>query len=140
MLRFDKATYLLLLFKFISSERLSNSPWETDVVLSRVHKYSCIFCYTFTYLPTYLFIRLDVSRCPQQFVSKSFCFAPHLEEVLLLFQCLFIVCRLCGACLFLFLSSQNKELWIISSLLLQKCPAKPNLPECKVDNSFRMLP
>ena len=34
MLRFDKATYLLLLFKFIPSIRLTKSLWESDVVLS----------------------------------------------------------------------------------------------------------
>ena len=33
MLRFDKARYLLLLFKFILSERLSNSLWKSDVPL-----------------------------------------------------------------------------------------------------------
>ena len=33
MLRFDKATYLSLLFKFILSERLSNSLWGADVLL-----------------------------------------------------------------------------------------------------------
>ena len=33
MLRFDKATYLSLLFKFILSERLSNSLWGSDVLL-----------------------------------------------------------------------------------------------------------
>ena len=33
MLRFDKATYLSLLFKFILSERLSNSLWQSDVLL-----------------------------------------------------------------------------------------------------------
>ena len=33
MLRFDRATYLLLLFKSILSERLSNSLEELDVLL-----------------------------------------------------------------------------------------------------------
>ena len=33
MLRFDRATYLSLLFKFILSERLSNSLWGSDVLL-----------------------------------------------------------------------------------------------------------
>ena len=33
MLRFDKATYLSLLFKFILSERLSNSLWGSYVLL-----------------------------------------------------------------------------------------------------------
>ena len=33
MLRFDKATYLSLLFKFILSERLSNSLSGSDVLL-----------------------------------------------------------------------------------------------------------
>ena len=33
MLRFDKATYLPLLFKFILSERLSNSLWWLDDLL-----------------------------------------------------------------------------------------------------------
>ena len=33
MLRFDKATYLLPLFKFILSVRLSNSLWGSDVPL-----------------------------------------------------------------------------------------------------------
>ena len=33
MLRFDKTTYLLLLFKFILSVRLSNSLWGSDVPL-----------------------------------------------------------------------------------------------------------
>ena len=34
MLRFDKATYLSLLFKSILSERLVSSLWESDVLLS----------------------------------------------------------------------------------------------------------
>ena len=33
MLRFEKATYLSLLFRFILSERLSNSRWGWDVLL-----------------------------------------------------------------------------------------------------------
>ena len=33
MLRFDKATYLPLPFKFILSERLSNSLWGSDALL-----------------------------------------------------------------------------------------------------------
>ena len=33
MLRFDKATYLSLLFKSILSERLDNSLWKSDVLL-----------------------------------------------------------------------------------------------------------
>ena len=33
MLRFDKATYLSLIFKFILSERLSNSVGGSDVLL-----------------------------------------------------------------------------------------------------------
>ena len=33
MLRFDKTTYLSLLFKFILSERLSNNLWGSDVLL-----------------------------------------------------------------------------------------------------------
>ena len=33
MLRFDKATYLSLLFKFILLKRLSNSLQESDVLL-----------------------------------------------------------------------------------------------------------
>ena len=33
MLRFDKVTYLSLLFKFTLSERLSNSPLALDVLL-----------------------------------------------------------------------------------------------------------
>ena len=33
MLRFDKATYLLLLFQFILSERLSNSLLRSDALL-----------------------------------------------------------------------------------------------------------
>ena len=33
MLRFDKATYLSLLFKFILSERFSNSLWGSDVLV-----------------------------------------------------------------------------------------------------------
>ena len=33
MLRFDKETYLLLLFKFILSEKLSNSLCGSDVLL-----------------------------------------------------------------------------------------------------------
>ena len=33
MLRFDKATYLSLLFNFILSNRLSNSLWGSDVLL-----------------------------------------------------------------------------------------------------------
>ena len=33
MLRFDKATYLSLLFKIILSVRLSNSLWRSDVLL-----------------------------------------------------------------------------------------------------------
>ena len=31
MLRFDKATYLSVLFKFILSVKLSNSLWGSDV-------------------------------------------------------------------------------------------------------------
>ena len=45
MLRFDKATYLSLLFKFIFSERLSDNLCELDVfTVFRVHKYSIHFC------------------------------------------------------------------------------------------------
>ena len=33
MLRFDKVTYLSLLFKFTFSARLSKSLWESDVLL-----------------------------------------------------------------------------------------------------------
>ena len=33
MLRFDKATYLSLLFMFVLSARFSNSLWESDVLL-----------------------------------------------------------------------------------------------------------
>ena len=33
MLRFDRATYLSLLFTYILSVRLSNSPWRSDVSL-----------------------------------------------------------------------------------------------------------
>ena len=43
MLRFHKATYLSLLFKFILSERLSNSLLGSVVLLFsdlRIHKYS----------------------------------------------------------------------------------------------------
>ena len=39
MLRFDKATYLSLLFKFILSERLTNSMLGY-FTFSRIHKYS----------------------------------------------------------------------------------------------------
>ena len=33
MLRFNKATHFSLLFKSMLSERLSNSPWESDVLI-----------------------------------------------------------------------------------------------------------
>ena len=33
MFRFDEATYLLLLFKFILSEILSNGLWGSDILL-----------------------------------------------------------------------------------------------------------
>ena len=33
MLRLDKATYLSLFFKFILSEKISNSLWRSDVLL-----------------------------------------------------------------------------------------------------------
>ena len=33
MLRLDKATYLSLLFRFILSEKISNSLWRSDVLL-----------------------------------------------------------------------------------------------------------
>ena len=39
MLRINKATCLFLIFKFILSERLSNSLWGSDFLLSRIHKY-----------------------------------------------------------------------------------------------------
>ena len=41
MLRFDKASYLSLIFKFILSERLSNSVGGSDTFLIfRIHKYT----------------------------------------------------------------------------------------------------
>ena len=50
MLRFDKATYLSLLFKFILPERLSNNLCGSDVLLFyRTHKYitllNPLYCY-----------------------------------------------------------------------------------------------
>ena len=48
MIRFDKGTYLSLLFRFILSETLSNSLWESDVLLflEFVNMVS-ILCYNF---------------------------------------------------------------------------------------------
>ena len=42
MPRFDNATYLLLLFKFVLSERLSNNIWGSDLLLflEFINKYS----------------------------------------------------------------------------------------------------
>ena len=48
MLGFDKATYLLLLFSFIFSVRLSNRLWGSDVFflfpIFGIHKYIIHFC------------------------------------------------------------------------------------------------
>ena len=56
MLRFDKATYLSLLFKFILSERLSNSLYSSDVLLfSEFINIVPILYYTFIEFTVFLY-------------------------------------------------------------------------------------
>ena len=48
MIRFDKETYLSILFRFILSETLSNSLWESDVLLFlEFVNIVSILCYNF---------------------------------------------------------------------------------------------
>ena len=61
MLRFDKVTYLSLLFKFTLSERLSNSLWGLDVLLipeliNRVSTLLYYFTELIIFLDTFLVI------------------------------------------------------------------------------------
>ena len=62
MLRFDKATYLSLLFKFILSERLRNSLRGSDVLLfSEFINVVCILFYNFIELAMLLYTFLVIS-------------------------------------------------------------------------------
>ena len=61
MQKIDKAMYLLLLFKFILSERLSNSLQRSDILLfsefiNRVYKYSITFPNSLYYCKIFLVI------------------------------------------------------------------------------------
>ena len=53
MLRFSKATYLSLLFKFILSERLSISLWESELFVF----------FEFTYIVFILYLICIEFRC-----------------------------------------------------------------------------
>ena len=59
MLRFDKAIYLSFLLKFISSERLSNNLWGSDVllflVLINIVFIIVLYLYWIHYIVIYLF-------------------------------------------------------------------------------------
>ena len=62
MLRFDKETYLSLLFQIILSERLSNSLWGSDVLLfSEFIDMTSILFYKFTEFIVLLYTVLVIS-------------------------------------------------------------------------------
>ena len=99
MLRFYKATYLLLLLKFILFARLSNSLWGSDVLqLSEFINKSSILFYNFTefiiLLYTFLVIYLD--RYKEYIACLSF---NTFSGVLPAFTCVRAIGNLWSICL-----------------------------------------
>ena len=95
MIRFDKATYLSLLFKFILSERLSISVGGSDILLfSEFIKYSMTLFYNFAQfiILLYTFSGISFVRCKDYMVCLiSF---SDFSDVSPAFTCASAVCNL----------------------------------------------
>ena len=92
MLKFDKATYLSLLFKFIVSERLSNSLCASDVLLfSEFTNIVAILFYNFiefiillyAFLVIFFSFYKEYMICPISFSKFSDVLTALLVQVLL---------------------------------------------------------
>ena len=95
LMRFIFATYFA---SYTNGNTSCTEHDSIDQVITRSEKTAESFFKWFTdnqmkANPTYLPIRLDIYGYPQQFVFNGFCCPSHLEGVLLLFQCLFLVCQ-----------------------------------------------
>ena len=66
MLRFDKATYLSLLFKFILSERLCNSLWGSDVLLFSEF-INIVFILFYNFIEFIIFLHTFLVICQAQY-------------------------------------------------------------------------
>ena len=73
MLRFDKAIYLSFLLKFILSVRLSNSLWESDVLLFLELINIVLFLVSYLYWMLYIVVHLLVIFFPIQRIY-DFCY------------------------------------------------------------------
>ena len=73
MLRFDKAIYLSFLLKFILSIRLSNSLWESDVLLFLELINIVLFLVSYLYWMLYIVVHLLVIFFPIQRIY-DFCY------------------------------------------------------------------
>ena len=100
MLRFDRATYLLLLFKSILSERLNNSLLGLDVLLfsELINMPSILYC-TFTKFTilSYTFLLTSFARYKEYMICWiSYC---ELSDVLPAFTCARTIENLWSNCL-----------------------------------------
>ena len=100
MLRFDKATYLSLLLKFILSEKLGNSLWRLDVLLfPEIINIVSILFYNFIELITLLYTPLVVSFS----LYKEYMIWQNslgkFSGVLTAFTCARAIANLCSVCL-----------------------------------------
>ena len=87
MLRLDKAAYLWLFFKFIWSERLSNSLWGLDVLLfpEFVNIVSILFYSSIEFIVfLYTFLVISFTQCKKYMIWISF---STILDVLSAFTC-----------------------------------------------------
>ena len=100
MLRFDKARYLSLLFKFILSGRLSNSLWGSDVLLfSEFINIVSILFYNFIefIILLYTFLVISFARYKEYMICLiSF---SKFSDVLIDFTCARAIGNLWSICL-----------------------------------------
>ena len=100
MLTFDKATYLSFLFKFILSERMSNSLWGSDVaIFSEFINIVSILFYNFIEFITLLYTFLLIHFV--QYREHIICLISFskFSDVLHAFTCASAIANLWRICL-----------------------------------------
>ena len=148
MPRFDKATYLSLLFKFILSERFSYSLWRSDVLLFSefINIVSILFYNLIEFiilLYTYFFSNLFARY--KEYISCLISFS-KFSDVLLAFTCARAIGNLWSICLGVTilklkwsetLSEKPVHLILIGNNLLSKAVRTLSLPPKKIISFLR---
>ena len=129
MLRFDNTTYLQLLFEFISSVRLSNSLWGSDVWLFfEFINILSILLYNSTEFIIFLYTFLVISFSQYQEYMVCLSLFSTFSDVSLAFTCASTIGNLWSICLVVYILSPLRFCFLLKLMTFKNTDYFLGLP------------